>query len=317
MKNGKIKSARALIHMLIILVVTLGLLVCIAFLNIELVKKIYLVDEKTIFLNGFIFLIFLSGVIYLTRAYAHLKSEEKQVSIFIQETENGEFALEDLSPESLIARRYDIIQDLYKRQVPINHAVISSIMIAEESLYQSYPKFVNNVLILTGVFGTIVSLIFALVGASTILESVIPGEGMGIMLLGMNTALTTTASAIVCFFLFTYFYQRFTDIQTYVFSRIEEASLVYIVPEFAFDSEAVNYKTEQLVKQLRSLVEELGKSADFIKNSLQGLNEHNQAHLEKIDTLIARQEDQLEKSENVLSRLDSIKDVLINGFRLS
>jgi hypothetical protein len=55
---------------------------------------------------------------------------------------------------------------------------------------------------LTGIFGTIVSLIFALVGAGRTLGSAVLTEGMAIMLSGMNTALTTTATAITCFFIY-------------------------------------------------------------------------------------------------------------------
>jgi hypothetical protein len=175
---------------------------------------------------------------------------------------------------------------------------------------------VNNVLILTGVFGTIVSLIFALVGASSVLQTALPGEGMGVMLLGMNTALTTTASAIVCYFLFTYFYQRLTDVQTYVFGRVEEAALIHIVPEFAFDSEAMNFKTELLIKELQKLVKEMKKGSGFIQDSLAGLNEHNQAYIEKLAALISGHEHQLAKTEHVATKLESIKEVLLNGFRL-
>jgi hypothetical protein len=133
----------------------------------------------------------------------------------------------------------------------------------------------------------------------------------------MNTALTTTATAIVCFFLFTYFYHRLTDIQSYLFGRLEEAVLVHIVPEFAFDTEAIQYKTEQLIRELRQLVTELQKGTDFIQESLEGINRHNEATLLKAETMISKHDHQLDKTENLLIKLEKIRDVLVDGFRLN
>jgi len=318
MKPRGTKSKSALIHMLVTLGLALGLLAGIAAWQFDLVQKIYLVDDKTILLNGFIILIFFTGVIQLIRAYFHLNREERQVQSFVRNrVESGGLLPAELSPKSLIARRYDAVKNLYDRKVPINHGAIAAIMVAEESLYQSYPKFVNNVLILTGVFGTIVSLIFALIGAGSVLQTAVPGEGMEIMLLGMNTALTTTATAIVCFFLFTYFYQHLTDLQTYVLSRVEEAVLVHIVPEFAFDSEAVSYKTAQLIEELRTVVKKLKVGTEFIQKALADLNRHNQSHLERADTLIARLDSQLNQTRDILMELADVRDVLTEGFRLN
>jgi hypothetical protein len=317
MNASKTKSERALIHMVATLVVVLGALAGIALWNSELFVKIYLVDRKTVILNGFILLIFFSGLVYLIRAFVHLKFEERQVLDFIRTKETDQFSAENFAADALITQRYETVKDLYDRRVPIHHGAIASITAASESLYGAYPKFVNNVLILTGVFGTIVSLIFALVGAGTVLETSIPGEGMGVMLLGMNTALTTTATAIVCFFLFTYFYQRFTDIQTYVLSKVEEASLIHIVPEFAFDSETVNYKTERLIREVSDVVAELRKGVDFLLQSLADVNRHNEEQLLKTETLIAGQDAQLGKAKEFIDRLEKIEAILIEGFRLN
>jgi hypothetical protein len=317
MVNTKTKSQKSLINMLVILTVVIGFFILISIWRSELAKSIYLIDNKTIILNGIIIFLFFIGVIHLIVSFVHYSFEEKQIQTFISDKELGnEDFIENISADSIIAKRYFTVKDLYDKQVSIHHGAISSIMMAEESLYQSFPKFVNNVLILTGVFGTIVSLIFALVGASSILQTALPGEGMGVMLLGMNTALTTTATAIVCYFLFTYFFQRLTDIQTYVFGKVEEAVLIHIVPEFAFDSETLNYKTELLINDLKKLVEELKRGTGFIQDSLADLNEHNQMYIEQMTALITGHEHQIAKTEHLATKLESIKDVLLNGFRL-
>ncbi|MDA8134023.1 MAG: hypothetical protein M0T82_05320 [Desulfobacteraceae bacterium] len=79
-----------------------------------------------------------------------------------------------------------------------------------------------------------------------------PTEGMAIMLSGMNTALTTTATAITCFFIYSYFYGKLTDVQTHVFSVVEKTVLIHIIPRFAFDTETVNHQTAQLIGELKA-----------------------------------------------------------------
>jgi len=315
----KTKSQRALIQMLILLAIGFCLAGFIAVWKAGLFQRIYLADEQTYILNGIILLLFFMGIFQLSKGFRHYDFEEKQLAGFIQNRENGITKKDlflNLSRRSIIAHRHAIIKKLFDRRVPINHSAISAIMVAEESQLQSFPKFINNVLILTGVFGTIISLIFALVGASAILKTALPGEGMGLMLGGMNTALTTTATAIVCFFFFTYFYQRFGDVQTFVFGQIEKAVLIHIIPEFAFDTEAINYKTVQLIGELQELVAELKSGAGFIEDSLAGVNDHNVSHIGRLDAMLARQDSQIEKTESVIARLDSVQAVLKNGFRL-
>ncbi|MFZ0724173.1 MAG: hypothetical protein WAM61_00150 [Desulfobacterales bacterium] len=311
------RSGRALIHMLLTLLVVIGALSALAVWHQDLFRKIYLVDTKTVVLNGFILLLFFTGLIQLIRAIAHLGREEQQVAAFVHDKQTRRFEPEDLAATSLIGRRYATIKSLHQRKVPINHGAIAAITVAEESLNLSYPKFVNNVLILTGVFGTIVSLIYALIGATAVLRSNAAGEGIGVMLVGMNTALNTTATAIVCFFLFTFFYQRLADLETYVLSRVEEAVLLQIIPEFAFDSEAVNYKTERLVSELQLLVDDMKAGTDFIRNSLAGLNKYNRAFLAQFAALANRQDSQAEQGRQILGQLLKIETVLKDGFRLT
>ena len=62
---------------------------------------------------------------------------------------------------------------------------------------------------------------------------------------------------IIIYFFFTYFYQKLTDVQTYLFSQVERSVLMYMIPEFAFDPESINHQTEHLIKDVRGLVREL------------------------------------------------------------
>ena len=64
------------------------------------------------------------------------------------------------------------------------------------------------------------------------------------------------------------------------------------------------------------MVVELKKGTGFIQDSLAGLNEHNQAFIEKMAVLISGHEHQIAKTEHLAAKLESIKEVLLNGFRL-
>jgi len=228
-----------------------------------------------------------------------------------------EQVLAEFDDPSLLRERFATIKELFEGGGPVDHGAISSIMLAGESLHLSFPRFVNNVLILTGVFGTVSSLIFALVGASDVLQTAVPGSGMGLMLLGMNTALTTTATAIVCYFFFTYFFHRFTDLQTWVVSRLERAALLYMVPDFTFEPEAVNHQAKLLVEDVRQLVTEMREGLGGIEGAVARIDESSRARHEQGAAIIARQETQNGKLDESLAQLAALRSVLIEGFRLN
>jgi len=313
------KSQRTLMQLSIVLVVVVIAAIGAGIWKATIVAEVFFSDPKPIILNGLIVLLFALGVGQLLRGLTHYAVEEREIIRFLDLRADGaslELIFDDPEDDSLIARRYFTIRELFARGVPIDHGAIAAVSLAEESLYQSFPRFVNNVLILTGVFGTVSSLIFALLGASSILQNALPGEGMGLMLLGMNTALTTTATAIVCYFFFTYFYQKLTDVQTYLFSRIEQAVLLHIVPEFAFESEAVNHETRSLINEVRALVREMQAGLGDVALTLTGLNTHNDEQLRKWSASLAGQEEHNRKLHEALARLEDLRAVLVEGFRL-
>lgn len=311
----KTKSDTSIMHMWIALLAGICILLMLFIWKTKLFMNLYFSDGKTILLNGTILILFSSGIYQLFKAYKHYSFEEKELSNFDSDTMENE----DENPgmkRSIIKKRYSAIRTLYEKRTPINHGVLSSIMTAEESLYQSYPKFINNVLILTGVFGTIVSLILALVGASSILDSTLPGEGIGTMLSGMNTALTTSATAIVCFFVFTYFYQRFTDIQTFVFAKIEEVVVNEVIPLFSFDSETVNHETKELIREINKIVSTAKENSAHVRATVDGLNNYSKEYLTSMNLLIQNEDNRQQRTEAMINRLENIRNVLVEGFRL-
>ena len=317
--QGALKSRRILIEMGSVL--TAGVLVAAGILlwKHDSVVGVMLGDMRPILLNGLIVLLFALGVWRLYRAIQRYEQQERDIEGFLQARADGVscpefFATTDSS--SLLAGRWFTIKDLFSRGGPVDHGAISAVMTAEESLHQSFPRFVNNVLILTGVFGTVSSLIFALLGASDVLQTSAPDAGMGLLLLGMNTALTTTATAIVCYFFFTYFFHRFTDLQTWVLSRVERVVLVHMVPEFTFEPEAVNHQAKLLVEEVRELVGQMREAMAGVGETVSQLDEGSRARLDQGKQMIARQDIQNEKLDETLSRLTEVREALARGFRL-
>jgi len=302
------------------MMVGIAVLLIIGTWNFDFLNRVYFAKQATslgIILNSFIVTLFLLGLFKIITALRHYSFEEEQVDIFIEGSETDDrYVLSALSPDSIIYRRHRKTKNLFDKKVPINHGAIVSAMLAEESLYLSFPKFVNNILILSGVFGTIVSLILALTGAGAVLKSSSTGEGMWLIIHGMNTALNTTATAIVCFFFFTYFFHKLTDVQTYVFGKIEKAVMLYIVPEFAFDSETVNYNTQKMIKNLEELAESINERSRIITDAVSSLNEHNAEQAEKTDLLAKRQGEALLNSQAMVAMLEKIRETLEAGFRL-
>ena len=320
MKRFQTQSQLCRVHLLTVLAAGVVGIVAISLLRWDIVRDVYLSDTKNILLNGAIVVVFASGVWKLLQSFAKYGFEEKQLAEFSNRRLRGADAdevISTISPRAIIAMRYEEIKGLFERRVPIHHGALSAIMVAEQSAWSSFPRFVNNVLILTGVFGTIVSLIFALAGAGRTLGATVPTEGMAMMLSGMNTALTTTATAITCFFVYSYFYGRLTDIQTHLFSQIERAVLIHIIPRFAFDTDAVNHQTSQLIRQLQELITEMQKGTGFIAETLSGINIYNAQNLEKLDALLLRHDNQIAGTGRVVERLEQLQDVLIEGFRLN
>jgi len=287
--------------------------------NRDFLVSVFLGESATTLshiLNGFIFLLFFSGLLKIIAALLHYRVQERQADLFVRLKDEGDLkALENLSPGSLIYRRYKKVKDLHERRTPISHGAISSVTMAEESLFVSYPRFVNNILILTGVFGTIISLILALAGAGSVLKTSVAGRGMWMIISGMNTALTTTGAAIVCYFFFTYFYQKLLDAQTLLFSRIEDLTLTYIVPEFSFDAETVNYKIENMVSNILELLKTFGEKAALDQRAPMELEEIKQK-LKNLDEMARQGRRHAELTETLIEKSEQMHQTMRRGFRL-
>lgn len=257
-------SRNTLLLMLLLAVI----LASVSIWKFELIQTVYFKDQLTAtgwIINGSIVALFLVGMLRMVSIFLSYSREEAATSRFIhnQEEEN-ENPLDQVRVNSIIARRYLAMERLFNSSTPINQGALAATLLANESTRTSLPKYISNILILTGVFGTIVSLSLALLGASDLLENAVDVGGMGLVIHGMSTALSTTITAIVCYLFFGYFYLKLTDAQTNLLSAIEQVTTTYLTPLFIVEQETTLYEFTGLVRSLQSLVKQMQVSQKVV-----------------------------------------------------
>jgi hypothetical protein len=194
------------------------------------------------------------------------------------------------------------MEQIHRSNTPINHSALASTLVAAESSSTSLPKFINNILILSGVFGTIVSLSVALVGASDLLENAVNVSGMGMIVHGMSTALSTTITAIIAYVFFGYFFLKLTDVQTNLLTGVEQITTTQLLPLFQIETDNVLYEFSGLIRSLQSLTQHMEVSQkNFLtveKRMLSTLDIHK------------------ESVEMMAKEMEEIRSLLKQGFRL-
>ncbi len=256
-------SRGVLIRMAMVAALVIGVLVA----NIDFLNDVYLRRQLTrtgYIINGAILALFFLGLGRVIAGLFRYMREERAINRFAaaQEEESTHPAA-DISPRSLVAQRHETILKLSRQHAAINHAALASALVARESTTISLPKFINNILILTGVFGTIVSLSIALVGASNVIGGPQQELGdMGMVIHGMSTALSTTITAIIAYLFYGYFYLKLTDAQTQVLSGIEQVTSLYLLPRYAHTPDNLVHRIAGLVKHLQEVAESM-RSAQF------------------------------------------------------
>lgn len=292
----------------LIQLVALSILLCaIIFFNLDFVRSIYLEKQVTqtgYIVNGSILALFALGLFRIITLLLRYAREEAALAKFIRNVENDTVRpIDNISGTSLIHRRYSTVVEISKHNVAVNHSALASTLLATESTRLSLPRFISNILILTGVFGTIVSLSIALLGASNIIDSAEGGLGnMGMVIHGMSTALSTTTTAIVSYLFFGYFYLKLTDVQTQLLSGIEQATAMYIMPRFTYQTDSMLHEVGNLVRALREAAENMSKVEIDFEQAGRNLNLLSSTYGERLGRLGRDIED--------------IKTLLRNGFRL-
>jgi len=295
--------SRSILLQLILLSIVLMLIIVI---NLDFVNDIYFKNQATrvgYIVNGSILVLFAFGLFRVISLLMRYSLEESALARFLRNVEDEEARPTDkISKNSLIARRYKSVVEISKHNVAVNHSALASTLVASESTRLSLPKFISNILILTGVFGTIVSLSVALLGASNIIDSANGLGNMGLVIHGMSTALSTTTTAIVCYLFFGYFYLKVTDVQTQLLSGIEQATTLYIMPRFTYQTDSMLHEVGNLVRALREAAERMGQvEADFAEAGSQ-MNNMMSSYADSVG--------------NLDDNISEIKQLLRSGFRL-
>lgn len=296
--------SRSVLFQFLMLSVLLGFLLL---LNHEFLLDFYFKNQATntgYVVNGSILVLFIIGISRVISLLLRYSREENALARFIQNMQNEEsLPTERINKNRLIYNRYISVLEISKHNVAVNHSALASTLVATESTRLSLPRFISNILILTGVFGTIISLSIALVGASDIIDSADGISGMSIVIHGMSTALSTTATAIVCYLFFGYFYMKLTDVQTELLSGIEQATTLYIMPRFTYQTDSMLHEVGNLVKALHEAAGVMASTqVDFAEagRNLSALTGSNAESLMRLS-----------------ADIDEIKSLLRDGFRLS
>jgi biopolymer transport protein ExbB/TolQ len=259
------------------------------------------ISSAGIILNGLVVMLFLLGMLRMVLTLLRYMKEHRTLRHlvgYLQEEAADPIAR--LSPKALSVRRYKYVHWISRQGSPVNQAALAATLNAGESSRLTLIRFVHSILILAGVFGTVVSLSLALVGASSLLGSPESTKEMGVVISGMSSALSTTMTAIVCFIIYAYFYLRLNNSRVQLLSGIEDTTTLYMLPK-------LNHSEESLVRRVERLALALNKSAERI------------AAVESKFIIAA---DQLQQAANALhkgvtkSGINEMVDVLREGFRL-
>ncbi len=304
MVQYKTNYSRHILFQFLMLSVLLGFLILI---NHEFLFNFYIKNQATntgYIVNGSILGLFLFGIFRIISLLLRYSREENALSRFIKNVENEELLpTERINKKSLIYNRYISVLEISKHNVAVNHSALASTLVATESTRLSLPRFISNILILTGVFGTIISLSIALLGASDIIDSADGISGMSIVIHGMSTALSTTATAIVCYLFFGYFYMKLTDVQTELLSGIEQATTLFIMPRFTYQTDSMLHEVGNLVKALHEAARTMTTTQVDFAEAGRNLNELTSSYANRLTQLT--------------TDIEEIKSLLRHGFRLS
>jgi hypothetical protein len=276
-------------------------------LNFELLYPFYFENQLTdigIAINSAILLLLIVGMGNILFNLLRYRREETAIASFVKNVEALKPDLmEGLPADSIVAMRHATLRSIQHANGEINHSALAAMLSADEATRFGLIRFINNILILTGVFGTIVSLSIALLGASDLIDSADASlGGMGLVIHGMSTALSTTITAIVSYVIFGYFYTRLSDVHTHFLSGIEHLTSVYLLPQYVKSGDDIVHKMSDLIKSVIHAADRLRATQETYHDAAVSLQQTISIYQQQMDNLGTEMED--------------IKGILREGFRL-
>ena len=296
-------SSRIIVQFAVVVIAALLLLYFFA----DTLYPFYFENQMTdtgIVINSAIIVLLLIGLVNILFHLLRYRREEAAIATLVRNVESRRSDLmESIPVDSIVARRHTTMRSIEKADGEINHGALAAMLNADESTQFGLIRFINNILILTGVFGTIVALSIALLGASDLLDSAdVSLGGMGLVIHGMSTALSTTITAIVSYGIFGYFYTRLNDVQTHFLSSVEHLTSVHLLPQYVKSTDDIVKKMSDLVKSVVVAADHLKMTQEVYHDAAINLNEN-----------IASQQQRIESLNH---ELNGIKHILRQGFRL-
>lgn len=302
LKPIKTRYYLTLLQMLVILF----LLGAVILLNKDAVTHFFYTTQAGqlgLVLNGAILLIFLVGLVRMIFLFLGYTREQDVLVRFYKKIEEGATnPVYGLPDSALIIDRFHAVQTIARQHAQINQAALASTLVARQVAEFTLVRFVHNILILAGVFGTIVSLSVALIGAAGLLDSPENLQKMSTIIGGMSTALSTTITAIVCYVFFSYFHLRLQDARTQLLANIENITTLYILPRFKHAENSMLHDVAVLTAELRRAAEAI----HLIQDRFLHAGERLQLAADDLQNVIAQ------SGNNIQVIRDSIRE----GFRL-
>jgi len=253
-------------------------------------------------LNGLIVALFVLGCVRLFWLLQQDLAEERAlVSAQQMEPSHPDLLASSLPERSLIAERVRAMAQMHAQQMPTQHPALAAALVARYGSRLTTPRFVHGSLILCGVFGTIVSLSLALVGASDLL-STLNSSGMGMVIHGMSTALSTTMTAIVCYLYFTWLLHSVADVETRLLASVEEFTVHTLLPQFHVDTDRINHQLAELLMAMGVLIQRMDQAATLAPDSIAALTRLG--------------EQQALRHQELMAALADQQEALRQGFRL-
>ncbi|MDH3634409.1 MAG: hypothetical protein OES20_06855 [Gammaproteobacteria bacterium] len=287
-------------------VVVIAVIILIA-LNFDLIYPFYFENQLTnigIAINSTILGLLTIGLGNIFYNLLRYRREEATIAAFVNNVDSLKPDLmEGLPANSVVAKRHVTMRSIQKANGEINHGALAAMLNADEATHFGLIRYINNILILTGVFGTILSLSIALLGASDLIDSADASlGGMGLVISGMSTALSTTITAIVAYGIFGYFYTRLNDVQTHFLSGVEHLTSVYLLPRYVRSGDDILHKMGDLIKSVIFATDNMKKTQQLYHDSAVSLQQTIDANQQQID--------------NLNHEMEAIKQILREGFRL-
>ncbi len=317
--NIRKNSAKSTLIQIVIFLIAIAVLILI---NKGAIANLYTSGEisKTgMIINAIIVGLFLLGMLRIvTVLFRYISEHQILLKLVDRFKENASNPASRLGENSLAAQRYKAVRWVSKQGAPINQAAMAASTNATENSRLTVIRFVHSTLILAGVFGTVVSLSMALIGAAGLLNSPEGVKEMGTIISSMSSALSSTVTAIVCFFIFAYFYLRLNDARIQLLSSLEDVTSLYLLPTVTHTPDAMIGQVTELTKALNAAADKLlvveqtfitaGEKLQHAVNDLQG--QVSNSSLEEIKDLIRKG---FHLSEPEYDVIDEVKKIVSNN----